>query len=41
MSSSTKIFSLASTPLIISFNIPEILNLGASIIASFGVLVYR
>ena len=40
MSSSVKIFGLAFTPLIIGFDIPEILNLKASIVASFGIFIY-
>ena len=41
ISSSAKIFNLASTPLTVNFNIPKILNLGASIVTSFGILIYR
>ena len=40
MSFSAEIFGLASIPLIISSNIPEIFNFGASMVASFSVFVY-
>ena len=41
MSFSAKILGLAFTPLTISSNISEILNLGASIVAFFSILMYR
>ena len=40
MSSSTKIFGLASTSLTVGFVAPKVLDFVASIVASFGVLVY-
>ena len=41
MSSFAEIFGLASAPLTVGSDIPEILNLGASMVASFGVFIYR
>ena len=38
---SVKILSLASAPLTIGSDIPKIFDLRASIVASFGILVYR
>ena len=40
MSSSAKILGLASTFLTVDFNIPEIFDLRASIVASFSVFMY-
>ena len=41
MSSSAKIFGLASASLTIGSDIFEILDFGASMVASFSIFVYR